>query len=411
MYFRQPAYFGDFKCVGGICRFTCCSDWNIDWTEEEIEKLKNAPNISDEMLALIETSFRPNSKKNSFWKIELKDDHSCPFLTEEKLCRIQKELGEEYLSHTCTIFPRNNRIALDIKTESYPFVYRYCNLSCPEISKRLVTDKKAMNLVNIPVLKKTFVEKPYMDSENTCEEHPEVLFRTDMFEFFYGLISDKRFSVETAILHGAIAADILTNIVKEKNYGAIPQALEEMRAGFLKGNMLSELDKIQPDYNVKVGFVGRIIATYVSASTLSLLKTPEGKLDLARYLEGEKNLKQMFNGEDYWLRNIALNMLFELSMPIHSPKYTILENYALFVMAFACFKCNAITSVSAKEPGVKLEIGDNFSALFHGTDRVWGFASIVSRSLCQNENKAEHLIEEAKSANLTTPGQLALLIK
>ena len=142
-----------------------------------------------------------------------------------------------------------------------------------------------------------------------------------------------------------------------------------------------------------------------------LLETPDGKLDLARYLKGEKQLAQMFEGDDFWFRNIALNMLFELSVPLYSAKYTILENYSLFMMAFACIKFNAITSVSSDTPGVELMLAKNYSAKFKGMDRVWGFASVISRALCQSKEKAETLIDTLKEVKLTTPGQLALLIK
>lgn len=412
MYFRQPAYYSDFKCIGGDCKFTCCSGWRIDWTEEEIEKIKKSPECSEELRALTEKVFEKyNRGQEIVYKIILNDKQQCPFHTEEGLCRIQKELGEDYLSYTCSIFPRRHRFALDINTESYTNLYRFCNLSCPEIAKRVVSDPKAMNLTNVPVKENVSIEHPNMENDDICEEHPEFLFRTNMFEFFYSLISDKRYSLETAIINGAIAAGILTDIVKEKQYAAIPQALEEMREGFLKGNMFRELDNIKPDYNIKVGFVGKVIKDKIAKSTMNLLITPDGKLDLAKYMKGEKKLSQMFDGDDFWLRNIALNLLFELSVPLYSTQYTILESYSLFIMAIACIKFNAISSVSTDTPWVRLVFSDGYSARFMGADRVWGFASVISRSLSQNLENAEKVISSLRDANLTTPGQLALLIK
>ena len=79
--------------------------------------------------------------------------------------------------------------------------------------------------------------------------------------------------------------------------------------------------------------------------------------------------------------------------------------------AFACIKFNAIVSVSSDTPGGELALEDNYSARFKGMDRVWGFASVISRTLCQNQIKAETIIKAVKDAKLTTPRQLALLIK
>jgi len=41
----------------------------------------------------------------NYARIKLNGDR-CPFLS-EKLCSIQKHLGEDHLSHTCATFPRN----------------------------------------------------------------------------------------------------------------------------------------------------------------------------------------------------------------------------------------------------------------------------------------------------------------
>ena len=411
MYFRQPAYFGDFRCIGGNCQFTCCQDWRIDMSTEEVEKMKNAPNCSKEMLDIMDKAFVKSNAEGVDYNVKFDKNHKCPLLTEDGYCRVQRELGAEYLSNICMSYPRVNRMALNINTESYTHVYRYCNLSCIEVSKRLITNKKAMSLINLPITKDNSVAKICMDREENCEERPELLFRTDMFEFFYALISDNRYSVETAIINGAIAAGILDDIVKEKQYAAIPQALEEMREGFLKGNLFRELDSIKPDYNIKVGFVGGVITKSILVNTLSLIRTPDGKLDLSRYFKGEKKLLETMGDNDFWLRNVALNLLLELNIPIYLPQYTILESYSLYMMILACIKLNAIASMSVDTEGVRLMITDSYYAQFAGNDRIWGFTSLICRELCQSEEQADKLIQALKDAKLITPGQLALLIK
>lgn len=411
MYFRQPAYFGDFKCVGGDCAFTCCQDWRIDITAEEVEKMKNAPNCSEELRAIMDKAFIKSGAEGVDYNVKFDKNHKCPLLTQDGFCRVQRELGAEYLSEICMSYPRVNRMALNLDTGSYTHIYRYCNLSCIEVSRRLITDKKAMNLINIPIAKGTSISKVHLDKDDNCEERPELLFRTEIFEFFYSLISDKRYSVETAIINGAIAAGILDDIVKEKQYAAIPKALDEMREGFLKGNLFRELDNIKPNYNIKVGFVGEVIDITIAASTIKFIKTADGKYDLSLYLNGEKKLLQTLGEDDFRLRNIALNLLFELNIPVYSPKYTILESYSLYMMVLACIKLNVIASMSADTEEVKLRITDGYFAQFAGKDQIWGFTSIICRELCQSEKQADKLIQVLKDAKFTTPGKLALLIK
>jgi len=40
------------------------------------------------------------------WAIFIDEKNFCPFLTEDNLCRLQKNFGEDFLSETCTNYPR-----------------------------------------------------------------------------------------------------------------------------------------------------------------------------------------------------------------------------------------------------------------------------------------------------------------
>lgn len=411
MYFRQPAYYGDFRCVGGDCIFTCCQAWRIGFKKESLEKTLSAPNISDELLSLINDSYKVSDNDNFDYLIKFREDRHCPLLNENGLCRVHRELGAEYLLPICRTYPRINRMALDCKTQSYSFIYRFCHLSCSEVSKRLVTDKKAMNLVNISPNREKTVEDVEIQDEKAYQQHPELLSRTDLFEFFYDLISDKKYPLEAAIFYGAIAATILTDVVKEKQYASIPQVLSEMKAGFSKGDMLREFEKISTDYNVKVGFAAGIIRKYISKSTLNTLDNGNGKLSMAAYEHGEKNLAQALENNDFWLRNFALNLLFEYSIPFYSAEHSIWESYSLFVAALACIKLNAVSAMIPDSDAYELRVTDDYIVKFSGLDKIYGYTSLVCRDICQNRENGEGIIEMLKAANLTTPGQLALLIK
>ena len=76
----------------------CCRNWDIIWTDGEIEKLKNSEH-SESLDKLIQRSFlKCDGITNS---IKLSDDGDCPFHDKEDgLCKIQKELGAESVSYT-----------------------------------------------------------------------------------------------------------------------------------------------------------------------------------------------------------------------------------------------------------------------------------------------------------------------
>jgi lysine-N-methylase len=67
-------------------------------------------------------------KKQVFAKIRMNDSNRCPLLTEGRLCRIQAELGEGLLSHTCATYPRIVHAAGGAEEKSL-------TLSCPEAAR------------------------------------------------------------------------------------------------------------------------------------------------------------------------------------------------------------------------------------------------------------------------------------
>ncbi len=411
MYYRQPEYFGDFRCIGGDCKFTCCAGWLITWSDQEIDKVRNAPGCSDELRALLDGSFEKTTLNDKATNtVKFGEGQRCPFLTENSLCRIQKELGAEYLSHTCSAYPRKYCQVVDSRTGDPSYFYRSCELSCPEITKRLVFDKKAMNLVNIPVKENKTINGVIIDDARIREGRAEYYFRGELFELFYGLISDKNCPLETSIAYGVMAAGLLSAIVDDRAYGDIPRAIQELRSGPTKNQLLTQINAIEPDYRMKVENLGLIIQNFVGKSTIGALKKEDGTLDIERYKKGEETISGMFGGDDYWLRNIALNLLFEFSIPFYSDK-TILESYSLFLISFACIKLNAIASVSVDNDGVNLYLSSDYNAQFEKMDGVWGFASVISRTLCQSKVIANNLISFLKTARLVSPAALALLIK
>ena len=99
------------------------------------EKYRNLP--ASPLRTLIDASVLLTPKadadsdggKNSvFAKIPMNDSNRCPLLTEDRLCRIQAELGEGLLAHTCSTYPRIVHAAGGGEEKSL-------TLSCPEAAR------------------------------------------------------------------------------------------------------------------------------------------------------------------------------------------------------------------------------------------------------------------------------------
>lgn len=97
-----------FQCIGGKCPLTCCSaEWDIFLTEEEIERFKNMDHpFRDEIMKCVD--------KEKKCMITDTKEGKCSLLTEDGWCRMVLACGEEYLSKTCTVFPRHTKQYGDI---------------------------------------------------------------------------------------------------------------------------------------------------------------------------------------------------------------------------------------------------------------------------------------------------------
>ncbi len=404
MYYRQPRYFEDFHCVGGSCPNSCCVGWRIDWKKEEIDKIKNAENASPEMIELCENSFeelKQEQDNTHTYKIKLDKNGRCPFLTSDNFCKIQRELGVEYMSDTCTIYPRKYITANDV-------LYKSCYMSCKVIIDRILSDEKAMDLVNIPVKEPTSYSGVFKDSPQQLERHPELKYREEIFEFFYKLISDKKHDVETNIILGALVAQSLTNFVGKGEYNRIPEALQAFNKQIHNGTQLKMLEHIKTNYFLRFGFIEKLSTQIIQLNMSDLLKDKTGTPNIEIYRAAEKKLSDIFKDCPFIMRNIALNLLFEFKMPIMFWKKSIFENYGLFVASYAVLKLNLIAAAIPENIKINHQ-GQHFE--YEGFDRFAGVTAIICRSICQNIENAKKVINSLNEHKFTTPAYLALLVK
>lgn len=401
MYYRQPRYFSDFHCIGSKCIDNCCYGWRIDWKKEEVEKLKSASNISLQLKELIEKTFVPNEEVDGYYKIQFNEKGGCPFLTNENLCAIQRELGAEYLSDTCMTYPRNWRL-----TDN--FIYSYCNMSCREVLSKIISDEKAMDLINIPPKEvKTLVCRT--DSTDDIAKHPELKYRTGIFEFFYELISSKKNNVETNIILGALAAQSLSKLIAQGGADRIPEALKSFRSQLHNGAQLRSIKNIKPNYTLRFGFVDKILDDVVGFSMIRSLNDETGTPNIDYYDAASTRLNEIFKDRPFYLHNIALNLLFEVQIPFRFIDKTIFENYCLFVVIYACIKLNLI-SIALVEESINVNyLGQRFH--YEDDDRFIGLTSIICRKVCQNELTQKNILDFLKRYDFTSPAYLTLLVK
>ncbi|MDD6445615.1 MAG: flagellin lysine-N-methylase, partial [Lachnospiraceae bacterium] len=102
---KHPDFFEQFTCIADKCPLTCCQEWKIavdEETNQRWKKLTPPETASVQKKTLSEYTIKKDGER----VIGLNAEHRCPFLSENKLCRLVTTYGDEVLSETCTVFPR-----------------------------------------------------------------------------------------------------------------------------------------------------------------------------------------------------------------------------------------------------------------------------------------------------------------
>lgn len=147
----EPQYLQSFHCTTSDCQDSCCTGWDVVIDQDTYNVYQECQDKFLKLLFREHMMINSNSVGNSTYipyAFVKMNHHVCPFLTDKKLCMIQKTLSEEALSITCATYPR-------ILNDVDGVLERSLYLSCPEAARLVLLNKKPMQfnssetLVNI----------------------------------------------------------------------------------------------------------------------------------------------------------------------------------------------------------------------------------------------------------------------
>lgn len=117
----RPDYYDEFSCIAGQCPITCCQEWKIAVDADTNRRWKKVPppdtipgcaksqsldQVSGDVKKCGKNLSTYTCMKDGIRVIRLDEEHRCPFLAKDKLCRLVLAYGDSILSETCTTFPR-----------------------------------------------------------------------------------------------------------------------------------------------------------------------------------------------------------------------------------------------------------------------------------------------------------------
>jgi len=125
MLITKPRYYDAFRCIAGDCPDSCCKEWDVQVDEASAAVYRSLPGPLGEDL-------RKYMHLKDGETVMTITDGRCPMWRDDGLCRIQAELGEEALCHTCREFPR-------LRHDYGDFLELMLELSCPEAARLILS--------------------------------------------------------------------------------------------------------------------------------------------------------------------------------------------------------------------------------------------------------------------------------
>ncbi|AET67227.1 hypothetical protein Desor_1580 [Desulfosporosinus orientis DSM 765] len=236
---QMPLYLKSFNCIGSACEDSCCFGWSTitvdSKTFQKFSKIQDLAlkEIIDDKVVLNQTE----QSEESYAHVELNNDSTCPFLTEEKLCLIQLKQGEEYLSKICFTFPRMTNVVDGILEKS-------AVMSCPEAVRMALLNSKGINFISVQ--ETLDVRNNISISVNTNDpaftDTPNKYFQ-DLRNLTLQILKNRDYKLEERFIILGLFFQKLSKVCNEKKVDTIPNLITSFAQFIKKESLIAILAK------------------------------------------------------------------------------------------------------------------------------------------------------------------------
>ena len=338
---------------GGI--LNCCErEWDIPIDNAVYKKYRNIKPSEKSKEILVHIEF--DDTKNS----HMLKGRPCPFLTAEKLCRIQLEYGESFLSQTCVTYPR-------ITYNFGKFFERSLTLTCPVAAEMVLFAQEPLKFEFVEVPEKIHGKHGRIKIQKlpTNENSAELIREAQVTMIF--ILQERKFSVDQRLIVLGLFLDRLQDLISGDES---PEILFDLIAAYRSEEFLLEqmpplLQGFNFDANQFVTFMIKFID-----HNIEILNTKEGRKfiaalekilgitpdennqvslsELAANFEKLADDRKIFS-EKYsaFLENYLVNELFSSVWPWRFRDHSLTKNFAVFLISFKIFELVTFATVQS----------------------------------------------------------------
>ncbi|MBP3950034.1 flagellin lysine-N-methylase [Bacillus suaedae] len=347
-----PEYIKSFSCIGSACEDTCCAGWTVNIDKETYNKYKKVKQPT------MKSRFKDNLVKNrsnptntNAAKMKM-NQGNCSFLSREGLCDIYNNLGEDYLSNTCAIYPRKNRIVNQIFEQSL-------TVSCPEATRLILLNKDGIKF------EQGFQELKIRSLVSLLPEFKgEIKDWKDYFnEYRYitiSILQDRRYTLEERLLILGLFYNELQECINKNNLKDIPNILGEYLKCVEDETFLGAFTEISKRKDIHLRLCKELVIlglnqTVTSKRYLECLKDMIAGLKIEDISSDEDTQKLYENSyekyylpfmkeNEYIIENLLVNYVFKDCMPINGDSP--FDSYSIMIINYALIKIHLVGMAS-----------------------------------------------------------------
>ena len=257
MKFRVPGYYKQFTCIADRCIDNCCfGGWQIDIDKETIDYYDTVQgDFGDRLKKYVDKEAGCFTLNNG----------QCPFLLENNLCEIYKELGPEHMGLVCTQFPRFTEYYGNIKETGI-------GMACEEAARIILNDSTPFIL-----------EETDIDEEEIWGEYDSSLGQSLFIlrDKIMSMLDDTSLSLSDKLCVILDKCDYLQNLINNNNYDEIRKfcsdidLIKDIKASSLKQDtstsIITSNDNSKPDNRVIKAINMKIWWAYLDLEPLNSL--------------------------------------------------------------------------------------------------------------------------------------------
>lgn len=404
----EPHYMKHFKCISLECEDSCCIGWGVDIdkaTYARYQKLRGG-----EVASLVRKyAVRHHGEVRSdarYGRFKLMSGSRCPLLSQEMLCKIQLQLGEDYLSSLCRAYPRIvNRI--DVMNE------RSATVSCPEAARLVlmapegIVFHERLEPEDPRILLNAVIETDSLTIKGIAQRH-----FWELRIFIIDLLQNRRYSLDERLMILGLFTQKLEKSTQNEDGESVSGLIASYTAIIREGSLKESLQGIASQCSIQIMLLKEISDVinsmgitdkrYLECHTEfleGLRFSPEqsGEELAMRYQSAsEAYFKPFLEKYGYMMENYLVNHVFKNLFPFTGDA-TLFDTYMGMVIQQALIKMHLV-GMGACHNGITVDMAVKL---------IHSFAKTIEH----NPYYLGRIAELMRRNNLNTMLYMAVMIK